>query len=234
MSEETFNNQPSMPSSKALILTLGMIAMMSGLLVVLTYQLTKPIIEKNKQEALQKAITSVLPDAAVSKSYQLDENGLTLLEEGQTANDEKNAVYAGYDAAGNLSGLAMVSSARGYQDIVKVLYGYNLNTRGVIGITVLQSTETPGLGDKISSDPGFLANFEGDGLDVGLNEDGSQVINKIHTVKNGQKENPWQIDGISGATVTSTAVGAGLGESTSRMLPLLNKFKDALPAQLQQ
>ncbi|MEX0322186.1 MAG: RnfABCDGE type electron transport complex subunit G [Puniceicoccaceae bacterium] len=232
MSEETTNIQPSTPSSMTLILTLGIIAMVSGLLVVLTDQLTKDRIARLEKEALERAITSVLPEAVTSQSYQLNEDGLLLLEDGQSADAEKNTLYAGYDANGKLSGLAMISSARGYAGIVKVLYGYNPESQCVIGFTVLQSTETPGLGDKIEKDPNFLANFEC--LDASLSEDGSKIANVIETVKNGNKDNPWQIDGISGATVTSKALGTGLGESTSRMLPLLNKYRDSLPLQLEQ
>ncbi len=230
MSQEASIPQPAMPSSKNLILTLLMIAMMSGLLVVLTYQLTAPRIAANKQRALEKAIFTVLPTATQSRSYVLTDDGLSQLAEGETVADEKQAVYAGYDADGKLTGLAMVAASRGYQDIVKVLYGYSLQSECVTGITVLQSTETPGLGDKVASDEDFLANFEC--LDAKLAPGGSEIANPIETVKNGTKENPWEIDAISGATVTSTAVGDGLRESTTRLLPLLNKYKSSIQMQL--
>ncbi|MGA1205248.1 MAG: FMN-binding protein [Opitutales bacterium] len=230
MSEDTSMPQHTVPSSRTLIVALGMIAMMSGFLVVLAFQLTAPRIAANKQRALEKAIFTVLPQASQSRSYVLGEDGLVIVPEGEAVSDEKQAVYAGYDADGNLTGLAMVSSARGYQDVVKVLYGYSPESQCVTGITVLQSTETPGLGDKVGTDPDFLANFEC--LDARLNEDGSAVANPIHTVKNGKKTSPWQIDAISGATVTSKAIGNGLEESTSRMLPLLHQHKKGLPPAL--
>jgi len=209
-----------MPKSRTLIMTLGGIAMISGLLVVMTAQLTLPRITLNKQRALEKAIFSVLPEATSRTNYLLDESGLTLLPEEAFADAN---VFAGYDAEGNLSGLAMEASARGYQDIVKILFGYSLKSECVVGITVLQSTETPGLGDKVSTDPGFLANFEC--LEARLNESGSAMANEIITVKNGKKTDPWQIDGISGATVTSTAIGTALRRSTNEMLPLIHKYK---------
>ena len=227
MSEETLQTQPATPSSKALIITLGTIAMVSGLLVVLAFQLTAPRIALNKQRALEKAIFTVIPAATTSKNYKLDDSGLVKLADDAIA--EAN-VFAGYDASGKLAGLAMEAGARGYQDIVKILYGYSLESECVIGITVLQSTETPGLGDKVSSDAAFLENF--DCLDARLNENASAVANPIHTVKNGTKTGAWQIDGISGATVTSTAIGNALRESTSVSLPQLAKFKDSLSLQL--
>jgi electron transport complex protein RnfG len=193
----------------------------------MTFQLTRERIAHNQQQALEKAVFSVLPEASIRRNFLLDESGLTPLEDADLA---RANLFAGYDDDGRLTGIAMEASARGYQDVVKVLYGYVPETGCVIGITVLQSTETPGLGDKIETDPDFLANF--DCLEARLNSDGSAVANEIVTVKNGDKEHPWQIDGISGATVTSMAVGNGLRESTNRMLPLLARYRDALPDQL--
>lgn len=227
MSENGSVSQPTMPSSGRLIFSLGLIAMMSGLLVVMAFQLTAPRIAMNKQRALEKAIFTVLPQATASRNYKLDENGLVALPDDAIA--EAN-VFAGYDAEGQLTGLAMEASARGYQDVVTTLYGYSVESACVIGITVLQSTETPGLGDKVSTDPAFLANFEC--LDASLNEDGTAVANPIVTVKNGEKTERWQIDGISGATVTSTAIGDGLRKSTSEMLPLLERYKESLTTTL--
>lgn len=224
MSEEAkAPTTPDLPSSWSLILTLGMIAMMSGLFVVLAYQLTLPRITLNRQKALERAIFTVLPDTTSRINLLLDESGLTKLPDEAFA--QANA-FAGYDADGNFTGLAMEASARGYQDVVKVLYGYSPESECVIGITVLESRETPGLGDKVETDPDFLANFEC--LDAAMNSDGSAVANPITTVKNGKKTDPWQIDGISGATVTSTAIGKALQKSTVNMLPLLSKYRDSL------
>ena len=48
----------------------------------------------------------------------------------------------------------------GYQDVIRVLYGYSFDTEAIIGIRVLESKETPGLGDKIETDPDFLGQLE--------------------------------------------------------------------------
>ena len=197
--------------------------MLSGLLVVMTSQLTLPRITLNKQRALERAIFAVLPEATTRTNYHLDESGMELLPEEAFA--EAN-VFAGYDKDGNLAGLAMEASARGYQDVVTILFGYSLESECVVGITVLQSPETPGLGDKVETDPGFLANFEC--LEARLNEAGTAMANEIITVKNGKKTDPWQIDGISGATVTSTAIGTALRQSTNEMIPLIHKFKASI------
>jgi Na+-translocating ferredoxin:NAD+ oxidoreductase subunit G len=57
------------------------------------------------------------------------------------------------------------------------LYGYNPSTQTVVGFYVLESKETPGLGDKIEKDENFLANFRE--LSVALSADLSQVENKV-------------------------------------------------------
>jgi electron transport complex protein RnfG len=207
---------PALPSSGRLIATLGGIAMVSGLLVVLAYQLTLPRITRNKREALERAVFTVLPGATVRSNFVVDAAGLAALPDDDI---EGANVFAGFDENGALVGLALKASARGYQDVVEILYGYAPDRQCVVGITVLRSTETPGLGDKVQSDPDFLANF--DCLDARLDDQGTALRNEITTVKHGEKTDPWQIDGISGATVTSTAVGKALRESTNRMLPLL-------------
>ena len=133
MSENSTPPQPAMPSSLNLIVVLVMIAMMSGFLVVLTDQLTASRIAANEQAALERAIFTVLPEATQSRSYVLSADDLRLLAEGEKINDDKQAMYAGYDADGNLTGLAMVAAARGYQDVVKILYGYSVETECVTG-----------------------------------------------------------------------------------------------------
>ncbi|MFP4281559.1 MAG: FMN-binding protein [Opitutales bacterium] len=238
MSEETVigMDRPSaapapvrdLPKSSRLILTLGLISMLSGLCIVGVYELTKPRILANQQAALEQAVFSVLPEATQRRNYRLDENGLTPLPD--TATAEAN-VFAGYDAEGRLAGLALEGSARGYQDVVRILYGYSLEKEAIIGMTVLQSTETPGLGDKVETDPAFLANF--DALDARLNEDRTAMAHEIRTVKSGTKTEPWQVDAISGATVTSEAIGDALRTSTNALLPLLARHRDQLVTQLE-
>ncbi len=220
MSNPTDEHRGTTPGSLRLIATLAGIAVMSGLLVALTAQITMEPIMRNRQQALENAVFSVLPEAKTRKNFLLDENGLKPLAEEAIA--EANC-YAGYDASGKLVGIAMEASARGYQDVVKILYGYSPDTQCVKGFTVLQSSETPGLGDRVETDPAFLANF--DCLDASLNDDGTEVENPIVTVKNGTKEAPWEIDAISGATVTSNAIGTALRESTLRLLPLVRKHE---------
>ena len=211
------------PSSYRLIITLAVIAMMSGLLVATTFQVTSGRIQDNRRAALEEAIFEVLPEATSKRAFTLGDNGLRPLPEAEAG---RAGLFAGYDADGELAGVAIEGAARGYQDVVRILYGYSPEDECITGFTVLQSSETPGLGDRVETDPEFLANF--DCLDASLNPDRSALANEIVTVKHGEKTRPWQIDAISGATVTSQAIGAAMQSSASRILPALARDRQSL------
>lgn len=188
-----------------------------GVAIVAGFQLTKPVIEKNRAEALRKAIFRVLPGAATSATFRLEESGAFTPLTGKAGG--ARVVYAGYDAAGALVGVAIEAQGMGYQDAIKVLYGYAPAQDAVVGFQVLESRETPGLGDKIDVDPEFLANFAA--LDVALAADGQALAHPIALVKKGEKTEKWQIDAITGATVSSRAVAKLLGESAAYWVPRL-------------
>ncbi|WP_029132386.1 FMN-binding protein [Sedimenticola selenatireducens] len=223
-SAEQSQIQPQTPSF-AMLRTLGGIAMLSGLLVVLVFQYTQPIIEENKRIAIEQAVSRVIPGVVSKKDFILGPDGL-FDAGGKDLKGEK--VYAAYDAKGELKGVALEAAATGYQDVIRILYGYNQDCQCVTGIKVLKMAETPGLGDKIAFDPDFLKNFEA--LDARLNEAKNALENTIVTVKHGTKREQWEIDSISGATISSKAIGRMINDSGQRMFPLIIKHLDELRA----
>jgi len=198
------------------------VGLLCGLLIVGVFLVTRPVIERNRAEALERAIFQVLPDARSSRSFRFAEAGGFQALEGGT--NEGPRVHAGYDAQGMLVGLAVEARGMGYQDVIGLLYGYSTAREAIIGIRVLESRETPGLGDKIETDPVFLANFER--LDVSLVPDGSRVAHPIEAVKRGEKEHPWQVDGITGATISSTAIATILRESSATWVPRIHRNRE--------
>lgn len=208
----------------AMIRTLGLISMLSGFLVVLVHQTTMPYIEANRRAAIEKAISKVIPGAVSRATFTLTSDGLRKGEGSEGS--EGRVVYAGYDRAGDLVGIATEAAAPGYADVVRVLYGYSRQCECITGIKVLQSKETPGLGDKIATDERFLANFVA--LDARLSADGTGLANPIVTVKHGTKTEPWQIDAIAGATVSSKAVGRMLNDSAQSSLPGIHAYWEEL------
>jgi electron transport complex protein RnfG len=206
-------------SSWEMIRALGGIGILCSLLIVFAFQVTLPIIEKNKTEYLEKSIFNVLPGATSRVTYKItDDNNIEPI---QVDEPKARKVYAGYNDQGELVGIAIEASGQGFQDVIRILYGYSPDKKAVIGFTVLESKETPGLGDKIQSDPTFLSNFEA--LDVTLTDDGSAIKNPIEMAKSGNKHNPWQIEAITGATISSRAVTKILNQSTEEYIPIIEK-----------
>lgn len=220
MSEEVKHIEAPATSSTKMLTAMVGIGTMCALLIVLTFEGTLPRVTRLKAEALEKAIFKVVPGTTKTATYAFDGNSFV------PANGNKSAdkVYAGFDDDGNLTGVAIEASGQGYADVLKILYGYDLNKQAVVGMYVLESKETPGLGDKIEKDPAFLANFEA--LDVSLSDDLKSVNNIVTPVKFGAKENPWEVDGITGATISSRAIGNIIGKSSEIWVPLIYQNRE--------
>jgi len=226
-SENAIAMEGTSPRVAAIMISvLAGIAAFCGLLIVMTYEATLPTIKKNQAEYLRKAIFEVLPNAHSVRKFQRIESQEQNLESGPTLvpfeGDESGdeiMVYATFDQSGKFIGVALEASGQGYQDTIKVLYGYQPALQQIVGMKVLESKETPGLGDKIELDPVFRSNFLN--LDVKLDETRQTLANEIITVKAGAKVSNWEIDGITGATISSKAIGRILNESAAQRLPVI-------------
>lgn len=213
---------PAQPSSSVnMILALGSIALISGVLVVLVFQTTLPLINENKRIAIEKAVFHVLPGTLSRQNFVFTEQGGLMPADARVAGV---TVYAGYDRQDTFIGIAAEAAAPGYQDVIRILFGYKPDCQCITGIKVLKMTETPGLGDKIAKDPAFLNNFQA--LDARLKDAGDGLLHAITTVKHGKKSQPWQIDAISGATISSNAIGKMLNESGEYIIPLVNAHEE--------
>lgn len=229
MSDQNSNRQRTTPPTEAepgslrMILTMAAIGMFAGALIVATYQATFSRIERNKAAALQAAIFEVVPGASQRVTFALRGDILEPLPEGD---DAIIKYYAGYDSTGALVGVALEASGQGFADIISILYGYSPRCECVVGMKVLASKETPGLGDKIMKDPAFIANFEA--LDTKLAEDGASMLHPIELAKKGEKTDAWQVEAITGATVSSRAIANILRASTAVTVPVVADNMEAL------
>jgi len=221
--------QAKAPSSLHMILTLGGVALFSGFLIVSTFKATEGRIADNKRRLLERSVFITLPSATTRQTFAIDGGQISKLEGGDPA---ARKIYAGYDDSGALVGVAIEAAGQGYQDVVRVLYGYSPAKERIIGFTVLESKETPGLGDRIAKDPKFLVNFEA--MDVALDEEQSGLLHSIEVVKHGAKDEDWEIDGITGATISSVAVGKMIDKSAKELLPLIVKHVAELEAGYEQ
>jgi len=203
-------NPPLMPA-------LGLISLVAGILIVFTYEQTLPFIEANKQRAIEAAVLQLVPTMQQRRDFVVDDGVMRLANEKESR--DVSRIYAGYDADGALAGLALPGSAQGYQGMLRLLYSYNPDCSCITGMKIVQATETPGLGDKIAFDKKFLANFNQ--LAAGLNSQGTSLEHDIVAVRHGRKQHAWEIDAISGATVSSKAVAKAINRSAAQLLPVV-------------
>ncbi|WP_372724890.1 FMN-binding protein [Novipirellula sp.] len=205
--------RPQTASIYGVVLSVGIVC---SLAIVTVYQLTGPRILRNQVAMRHDAILVVLPDAVTVIPFEFDST-LGQFHPAATDDADSDAVFAGFNPGGELVGLAIETKGMGYQDTIRLMYGYSPHEQAIIGIRVLESRETPGLGDRIETDANFLSHFRR--LDVSLESTSNQLAHPIEFVKSGNKTAPWQIDGITGATISSRATAAMIGDSAADWIP---------------
>jgi len=196
------------PSAFRMMATLTVAGLASGLLLVGVYELTLPIIERNAARALQRAVFEVIP--GTTQMQRLVDRDGRLVATPDAQDDDAPAIYVGHSAGGRITGYAIPAQGPGFQDIIKIIYGYDPGRDVIVGMQVLESKETPGIGDKIYKDEAFLANF------VAL-----AVEPAIVPVPEGTRSEPNQVDAISGATISSKAMVKILNAGNERWLGLI-------------
>ena len=195
--------------------TLGLAGMCSGLAIVGIFLVTAPRIERNRAEALEAAIYRVLEGARSRVAYVLRGADLVPFESPDDGLPKEEAVYAGYDDTGALLGFAIPAEGAGFQDTIKLIYGFDASARRVVGMEVLESRETPGLGDKIIKDTDFVGNFRNLAVDP-----------TVVVVKAGRTSDN-EVDAISGATISSQAVVKIINTSNGRWMDRVTALANA-------
>ena len=203
---------PKLRQSIRLVATLAIAGLVSGLILVVVFQATLPTIQRNQAEALQRAIFRVLPGTTRTAAMRIEDDRLVTVDDSSAGAGETTVVYTGYDDGGGFVGYAIAGEGAGFMDTVKLIYGFDPERRVITGMNVLESRETPGLGDKIVADTDFHRNFEA-----------LAVEPEIVPVKKGEKTAADQVDCISGATISSEAVVTILNRSTGDVLPKLDR-----------
>ena len=211
------------PSGLKMIAVMGLIGLGASILLVATYRTTLPYVEANRQAYLEQAVFDVLPRTSRKATFTVEKG---VVEPLVSKEQPGVRVHAGYDSLGTLTGIAIEARGQGFQDVLKILIGYNPACECVVGMKVLESKETPGLGDKIETDERFRSNF--DSLDVRLSPDGRKLVEKVILVKKGEKHEAWQIEAITGATISSRAITSIIDASAADLLPVIRANLDII------
>lgn len=199
---------PAEPKAARLVGTLGLAGLLSGLLIVLVYEGTLPRIERNRAERLQRAVFEVVPGATAMQRLVWRDGALAVADPVRDA--ALPGIHLAYGGDGRPLGYAIAGAGAGFQDTIALLYGFDPARRRIIGMSILESRETPGLGDKIFKDPHFVGNF------ADLVAEPQVVL-----VKKGERTEAHQVDAITGATISSKAVVRIINDANAVWLPRL-------------
>ena len=176
-------NLESSLTNMVLVLT-GVAVIMGGILAYVNH-LTEGPIAAQKEKTLADGIKTVmcvndLKVAATDEVKQTDDKGKELVF----------TIYQIEDAQGSDLGAAVESSTLGFGGTLKVLVGFDLDGK-ILGYTLLEHTETPGLGAK--ADKWFQKGQKGDII-------GKDPQEPLTVSKDG-----GQVDAITASTITSRA-----------------------------
>ncbi|NNL43197.1 MAG: RnfABCDGE type electron transport complex subunit G [Desulfobacterales bacterium] len=98
---------------------------------------------------------------------------------------------------GKASAVAFESFGKGFGGDIGLMVAVNLDDDNIIGVGVTTHSETPGIGSRAKTDPGFAAQFRG------------LSINDAFKVK----PDGGQVDTVSGATITSRGIAVAATEA---------------------
>ena len=160
-------------TNMVLVLT-GVAVIMGGILAYVNH-LTEGPIAAQKEKTLADGIKTVMcvNDLKVAATDEV-----------------KQTIYQIEDAQGSDLGAAVESSTLGFGGTLKVLVGFDLDGK-ILGYTLLEHTETPGLGAK--ADKWFQKGQKGDII-------GKDPQEPLTVSKDG-----GQVDAITASTITSRA-----------------------------
>ena len=175
------------------------ITLIAGLLLGLVFEVTKEPRRIQQEKAVREACAAVFPQA------EEQEKELLFTEVDYTAGEE-TALYLAEEKVsigtvfraecdGSFYGYVVEASAKGYGETIVLYVGVGADGT-VNGVTITETSETPGLGMEASGvlTPQFA---------------GKNYESFVYT-KTGAGENTNEVDAISGATITTKAVTAAV------------------------
>ncbi len=198
-------------STARLLFTLAFFGALGGGILAYTYQKTLEPIRKFAGEKVELAVKEVLGGPAKLDTLFLV--GDTLSKTLPAGEDplEASKVFIGFNDKGERTGVAVEEAVPGFSADVRLMVGFDPTTSALTGIKVLAQTETPGLGDKIEKDPGFVKRFVG------------KLVNPLKGPKNPTTD-PSTAQTITGATITSKAVIKVINKAVDTWKPRLDAY----------
>ena len=181
------------------IVVLFFVALVSVTILAVLNQVTLEPIAKAEAEAKAAVYKAVYSDAAdVEETKEIADCVENYVPNNK--NIKINSALEAKDKSGNQIGYVIdATSPNGYGGDVQIAIGIT-NEGEITAFKVITASETPGLGAKASDDE-FASQFSG------------LKAEEINFSKTGANRNNNEIDAISGATITTTAVTEAVNES---------------------
>lgn len=176
-----------------IIIILTAVGLISGACLVYMYRYSVPLIKENQKKETEEAVFKVFSQAA---SFEAVKKG-------------GEEVFLVKDKSGKKIGYAFKAAGNGYQGEIVIMAGISTDLKTLSGIEILESQETPGLGQEITSDP-FRKQFNG-----------LTVTPEIIYVKGKKPNQKNEIETITGATISSKAVVSILNDKIKKLKEIL-------------
>lgn len=215
LSTEMAADAPPPPNVKPskLIIVLMAFGAACGLALALAFEWTQPRIDAHQTMLIEGAVKEVLKGPDHFTTLYVDGNRLSDKPPAGVTQKDAEKVYEGFDAGGKVIGFAITAGGPGFQDQVKLIFGYDPASGQLTGMKMIDQRETPGIGDKVEKDLDFVKEFMG-------------VKAPLEGVKQGRGQgNPHHIDMITGATISSRAVIAIINKRLAVIGPVLQADK---------
>lgn len=142
------------------------------------------------------------PAAFDPRAAETDPNqSIAIPQEADIANLGRRALLAPVhllERGGEVLLVVLPVSGKGYQSTLRATLALEADLTTIAALTITEQAETPGLGARVET-PEWQDLWAG----KKLADDGGQIV---ITVVRGQASGPHEVDGISGATITSNGV----------------------------
>lgn len=187
------------------ICAIMLITVIMGAILGTVYSITKEPIEKAEEKAKQEAYKEVFPEAddiVTIEEENLDYKQVNdIIQSFGFTHDTIDEISYAVDADKNLIGfIVVVTNDNGYGGDIQMVVGMRTDTT-ITGLAFLVLDESPGLGMEADKDK-FKSQF------IGKHETRYEYSKTGAVVEN-------QIDAISGATITTSAVTDGINAAVA-------------------
>ncbi|MFC2133870.1 FMN-binding protein [Bacteroidota bacterium] len=178
-----------------MLVTLSLIGVVSGGVLSKLNGWAQPKIAAHRKAETERAIFIVQPNAKIYEKVE----------------EVDFELYRVFEDSTTQVGYAMVYQGNGFAGNMRVMAGVTNDVSHIVGIQILEQTETPGLGTKVTEEP-FTRQF----IDLSTNP-------QVDYVKGVPPTNDNEIQAITGATISSKSVVAIINGGILKLKELVER-----------